>query len=222
MKTILIVGDSFCAWRSGWPEQLATMLNLKLTGTGIGGTNWWATKTYLKNNPTIVNDAEIIVFVHSFPDRLFVDNPIAPTYDWAYGGPPTTEDGQAKYLYFKYIFNGDFHNWATEQWFKEIRDTLSHKRMCHLHVSTRMHHAISILPGLQFTTPLMGISLNETAALDLRHPLTADTRANHLSDYNNTELARQIAAALSSTTLPQLEFDVSKFQLSTTKWFSQI
>lgn len=220
MRSILIVGDSFCAKREAWPKQLAASLGLKCTGAGFGGMNWWAVKNYLKTVPNLINEAEFVVFVHSYPSRMFNLRLLAPDYDFT-SASPLSEEENAKYLYYKYVFDNNFHLWATEQWFKEVASTLSHKNLCHLHVTTTMNHATHLLPGLHVSTPLMAISQNETNHSKLLVG-AEDTRANHLSIANNLALARQLSSALRDYSHKTIELDVSKFEQVTDVWFKNV
>lgn len=217
LNNLIVVGDSFCANPTGWPQQLATLLNLKLISFGQGGQPWWKVKKFLDSLPSAdVDQAEYLVFVHTNADRI-------PTSDRRLGlidhsKEATTELEKAIQLYFKYIHDPSFSVWAQQQWFAEINQRWGNKKICHLHSFPWSINHSKILSGLNVTTNLCSISLNELG-LD-KFELYGDDRLNHLNKHNNQTLANQLFELLTDYKQQKVNLNTDLFDLKTTRWFN--
>ena len=220
MKNIIVVGDSFCTYYgiTSWPYTLAKELNLNLICHGVAGQPWWNARNFLKNlSQDVIDATEIIVFAHTFAERL-------PTLNEHIGRinhhkPPELEIETAIQLYYKYIHEHDFLTWAQEQWFLEITRTWGHKKLCHLHCFPWSVPASKNLTGLNVTTNLTAISLNELGSTEFN--LFDDGRSNHLSTSNNKQLGLQLADQFKNYGNKNVELDITKFEQLTTVWLDK-
>lgn len=211
-----MVGDSFCSSMSGWPELLAQRLNLTLINHGQGGQSWWNVRNFLNNidEETLLN-TEVMVFVHTNAGRIPTDNLQIGLID--HSARPTTEIAKAIQLHYKYIHNLEFLNWAQKQWFLEINQRWSCKKIVHLHsFPWSIDHGKHLI-GLNVQPNLCSISLNELGTD--KFELFNDLRANHLNDHNNNELACQLAVLIQNYTRQTVNLNTDAFDLKITQWF---
>ncbi len=215
-QKILIVGDSFCASPGGWPSRLASALNLLLISHGCGGQSWWDAREFIESlSPSVIESTEVMVFVHTNSDRI-------PTHNTQIGlinhsQTPKTQIEEAVQLYYKYIHEPKFLNWAQQQWFLEINQRWSTKKIVHLHSFPWSINNGELLLGLNITTNLCSISLNELGATDFI--LFNDPRANHLNEYNNIVLSQQLTNLIQNYKKQKIGLNTNLFDLKTNHWF---
>jgi hypothetical protein len=215
MKNLIVVGDSYCACSDGWPKTLATELNLNLICYGGGGQPWWNARNYItKLAPEAIDNAEFIVFAHTNAERVPTLNEKIGCID--HSKKPESEIETAIHLYYKYIHEQEFITWAHQQWFKEITERWGHKKMCHLHCFPWSLSYSDLLKGLNITTNLSALSLNEVGATHFR--LVKDQRCNHFNPYNNNQLGLQLSEHLKNYDIKSVELDVAKFDQATSYW----
>lgn len=218
MKNIIVVGDSFASRPEGWPRVLANELNLNLICYGECGQPWWNVRNYItKLAPKIIENAEFIVFAHTNAERLPTLNKKIGMID--HFKKPESEIETAIHLYYKYIHEQEFITWAQEQWFQEIARTWGHKKLCHLHCFPWSLDFSKILPGINITTNLSALSLNEKGSTTF--DLFTDSRKNHFNEHNNNQLGLQIVEQLRNYNNKSVELDISKFDQATTFWFDR-
>ena len=217
LKNIIVVGDSFCASSAGWPSMLAQRLDLTLINHGQGGQPWWNTRNFLNNiNELTLTNTDVIVFAHTNAGRIPTGNTQLGLIDHSIA--PKTEMDNAIQLYYKYIHEPEFLNWAQQQWFLEINQRWGYKKIVHLHSFPWSTEYGKLLLGLNIVTNLCSISLNELGVDKLE--LFNDKRANHLNDHNNSELACQLSTLIVNYTQQTVQLDTGAFKLKTTRWFS--
>lgn len=219
MKNIIVVGDSFCSTASEWPQYLADLLDKNLLcHTKGAGQSWWDARNWITYvHPDHMQATDVIVFAHTNAERMPTDDCELGIID--HSAKPTNEKERAVSLYYKYIFHVPFMHWAQQAWFKEITEVYGHKQLVHLHCfpwSNKYSHSLS---GLNITTNLSAISLNELGAKEMT--LYNDHRANHLNNYNNRELARQLADLISTGATGDHALDTTKFEQVTLDWFTR-
>lgn len=213
---LIVVGDSFCASANAWPAELARLLNLTLISHGQGGQSWWNARKFINSlNTQIIEQTDVIVFVHTNADRI-------PTHNENIGlinhsAQPVNEIDHAVALYFKYIHDPEFLNWAQRSWFLEINQRWGNKKIVHLHSFPWTIPNSDLLTGLNVTTNLCSISLNELGAERLE--LFADNRSNHLNAHNNSQLAQQLANLIQNYKQQEVSLNTDLFDLTTTRWF---
>ena len=218
MKNLIVVGDSFCSYSEGWPRTLATELNLNLICHGGGGQPWWNARNFITQLPQdTIDNAEYLVFAHTTFNRIPTLNEELGKID--YRKKAITEIEKAKELYFKYIYEQEFLTWAQEQWFEEISRTWTDKKLCHLHCFPWSVEISKSLLGINVTTNLTALSLNELGTTEFN--LFNDSRSNHFNDHNNIQLGFQIAEQLKNYSNRTVELDVSKFDQLTDYWLKR-
>jgi hypothetical protein len=217
MKNIIVVGDSFCASAGGWPNILAQRLNLTLINHGQGGQPWWNIRNFLNtiDEETFTN-CDAMVFVHTNAGRIPTSNSQIGLVN--HSAEPKTEIDKAIQLYYKYIHEPEFLNWAQQQWFLEINQRWAHKKIVHLHSFPWSLDYGKSLPGIKISTNLCSISLNELGAY--KFELFNDKRPNHLNDRNNNELACQLSNLIQNYIQQTVQLDTDAFDLKITRWFS--
>jgi hypothetical protein len=216
VKNLIVAGDSFCSDIHGWPGQLANYLGLEAICHGIGGQSWWNARQFLDSlDQSVWDNTEVVVIVHTNADRIPTHNIEIGRID--HSAVPTVEIDQAVKLYYKYIHDPKFLIWAQRQWFFEINYRWSNKKLVHLHSFPWTLPYADDLAGLNVTTNLCSISLNELAAE--KFSLFNDLRKNHLNHINNTVLAQQLHALILDYKQQKISLNNTLFDLKTHKWF---
>jgi hypothetical protein len=215
-RNIIVVGDSFCSSAQHWPQQLADLLDLNLICYTEGaGQSWWAARHWLQYvHPAHWDNTVAMVFAHTNAERIPTDNPLIGQID--HSAQPTTELATAIQLYHRHIFDLGYAQWAQAAWFQEISQRWGHLKLVHLHSFPwsldQQHH----LSGINITTPLVAVSLNELGAT--KFELFADTRPNHLNAHNNQALAQELARIIQLDQLGNHALDLTDFEQKTQKW----
>lgn len=217
MKNLIVLGDSFCSNSMFWPSYLANALERNLICyTNGAGQSWWDARHWLEHlDENLLDDCDIMVFAHTNADRIPSTNRELGLIN--HSVPPTTEIEKSIHLYYKYIHNQNFLHWAQQQWFREISRTYGQKYLVHLHcfpwTLEYRHH----LQGLNITTNLTALSLNEIGSKEFA--LYSDDRPNHLNEYNNEVLAIQLSDLIKKRIVGDHELDHQRFQQKTLDWF---
>jgi hypothetical protein len=149
---ILIIGDSFCASRhesDNWPKYLTDKLtgsDVIPRGQGYGGCSWWSTRNrLLKELDQKV--PKILIMCHTEPNRIPSDYDFGINFKsveidniWIanekYRNHYSKDIKDAANMYYEYLHFFDFHHWAQEQWFLELDEILSEKKISiviHIH-----------------------------------------------------------------------------------------
>lgn len=240
MAAIAFVGDSFCAsysledWTSRgcpvnqWGTREASYLdivtqtnNFTLYPYGFGGKSWWYSRQRfvedLQRIPQEIfeDQLEVIVFCHTNSGRI----------NNAWNRELSNSDTTAPEIqhYYRNIFDGDFNDWAQQQWFEEIAERWNHIKTIHFHCFTDSVKWSDLLPGVVYTTPLVHISIGELQGTDkeISEYLRTDKRNNHLNSHNNKVLADFILGAIYDYQPGQYEIDMNNFDVvnpNASKW----
>ena len=215
MKNLIVVGDSFCAGQ-GWPQLLANYLNLNLIVAGFSGQHWWSYRHFLTQ--TLKEDdfknTDFVVFCHTFSERIpNLNSELASVTPLK---KPRTELEQAVALYYKYIENAPYAEWAQEKWFEEINQRYSKNvKTVHLHVTHATWEIRNLLGGMQVYPSLTSLSIDELGVEN--HILYDDTRNNHFSRKNNTILAQQLAELMKDFAVTDKKLRIDDFELKSKK-----
>lgn len=214
---LVVVGDSFCASKSLWPRIVSNLVDMNLICYGAPGQHWWSAREFIRNlSPSEIDNTECMILIHTFGQRMPVENRNLSMHN-IYNLDDSNEEQLAIKLYYKYISNSKFMDWAQQSWFKEIAQSWPHVKIINLHSFPWSIPHQDLLPGMKITPCLASISLNELGSDD--NKLIDDDRPNHFNRYNNTELAMQLANKINNYREGAAELDTSKFQMKTTKWF---
>lgn len=231
MAAIAFVGDSFCATyhytrrethdkpvhenKTESPTYLdivAERHNMQLYCYGYGGKSWWFSRCHfleeLHKIPSefFADQLEVIVFCHTDPSR-FNNSWNIPLDNSDY------EDADLQY-YYRHLFDEPFHEWAQQQWFREIASMWGSIKTVHFHCFRNTVQWSHLLPGVVVTTPLVQISAGELEGsrreIDLQ--MRKDTRANHLSQRNNEVLGEWLAQAIADYRPGHYELPLAQFE----------
>lgn len=218
---IVFVGDSFCSdYRVSndeknlkrkyqkyhpesisWLNEVGDRLNSKISSHGYAGMGWWYSwYKFLGEWQYKLDQIDAIVFCHTDSARLH--NSWNDDLKQVIVGPnPDTEIDQANKLYYKYIHDRQFHQFAQEQYAKLIKETLIQKKTLHLACFGLSDLILNSLPGMVFTTPLQyiavgGIRGTEEQIMTQLIEHEKNHLCNHFTPHNNRELGRLIANAI--------------------------
>lgn len=219
MNNLIVVGDSYCSNAQQWPGLLANSLNRNLVCyTDGAGQSWWTAKMWLHSlEKEIVDNCDVIVFAHTNADRIPTSNSMIGHIN--HRAPATTEQEKSIQLYYKYIHDPLFLRWAQQQWFQEISTMYGQKYLVHLHCFPWTLGDRHLLSGLNLTTNLTALSLNELGATEFG--LYDDHRPNHFSEHNNAVLAMQLTDLIQRQATGDHQLDHTKFQQKTLDWLTK-
>lgn len=219
MNNIIIVGDSFCSSPEGWPKMLADMLELNLINFGDAGAHWWTQLHFL--NTEISHDdkknTDVIIFCHTEMNRIPSRNNDVTKVNRMNKKFSGDDIDQAVNLYYKYISDWKFLNWAQDKWFEEISNTWATiPKVIHLHSFPWTLDKIHMLKGMNVSPSLAALCLNEVdAKLSSDIPITT---LNHFNDNNNYVLSKEIKRLIDNYKETVVELDISKFDQKTDRW----
>lgn len=233
MGNLLIIGDSFCMDKEYWPKDLHPRL-LTMCGdlrvSSAPGRGWWAIRHNLlqikNNSPDWFAQLKTLVIIHTFTHRLLSGNDGVEQ-----GVPESTRSWNlfknfdspemAYSLYYKYIYDYEFHHWAQIKWLDELADIL---QSCpdiltvHLFADAETHDLVkhsrlsSNSNTLIVPTPLMDIVRLQWPA-DEQFVMQNDGATcgfrNHLSTHNNKILAEQLYEIIN---FERADFDLARFK----------
>jgi len=220
MKNLLIIGDSFCLHRgkkfpTSWITLLEKSTGCKVYGQGLDGRGWWQQKRWYENAiAQLPNPKETaVVWVHTSPHRLPCDNDakvsirvldIEDHTDPKQHNPHGKLFNLAKEFYQSPLYVEEFYTWAIVAWWKQLAiDLLPYKKVVHLFGF--YEYGVTDADRLNLLTtnsvvvnkpPLLSLCIADS---DIH--ARKDTRINHFSDHNNTQLANFIKETLENTPL---------------------
>lgn len=238
MKSIIYIGDSYCAsfrfqyhMQSEAIGQVHTHLNdvshlnlaadalgLKLYSFGFAGRSWFYSRNryyraldHIKN---LFTAAEAVVFVHTDAYRCpSIDDNVAVGLGFGFADPGAEHLVEPYQQWQKYLMDPMFMVWAQEQWFREINTLFADKKLIHFTGHNDSHVNYSILNGMFYTTPLVHLSIGELKGTDSQviEQLANDTRYNHFNDHNNRALADVVVESVRNYSPGKYQIDKSKF-----------
>jgi hypothetical protein len=221
-NNFVVVGDSFCqhvddhGWT--WLTVLADKLDLRLISRGYAGGSFWELREFLADN--VNADTDYIIITHTDISRL-------PSAEWhfqfenlskAESAELARSVANAKQQYYKYIFETRYHEWAVQQWFKELSETYKDYKVINLHCFPKTWNLRHLLSGMNVGPCLAALSLNEIGATD-QIVLGNDTnRYNHFNPVNNRVLGEQLYELMTNYKEGDVLLDTSAFEQKTTRW----
>lgn len=187
MKNLLVVGDSFCHYRSqpqDWPVHLSSLLGRNLIGFGLPGVAWWWTKSYLNKiaKSKAFAAADIVVMCHTDPYRM-----IGSRRQVNFGNPDIPS--KVSEVYHKYIANEPFLEWAYQHWFQEVNMLMSDKKTLHIQNFPSSRFCFADLQGLRLNWPTLFEHSMQDLGTDVIDGFLYDQRRNHFSVQGNLALA---------------------------------
>lgn len=232
MSAIAFVGDSFCAsYRAqdivehGWPplqhgtnestylDIVAKTNRYTLYPYGFGGKSWWYSRQRfiddLQRIPKEIfaDQLEVIVFCHTNSGRI--------NNAWNRELSNTDTTPPEMQYYYRNVFDGDFHDWAQQQWFKEIAERWGHLKTIHFHCFPESVKWSDLLPGVVYTTPLIHISMGELQGTEkeIDQAIKIDKRYNHFNSHNNQAMAECILSTIYNYTPEHRKINLDNFNI---------
>lgn len=203
-EDILIIGDSFCEYRSEeshWPYLLACMLTGKYNvtqparGRGFPGASWWS---YRKELVRQLNKmpVKVLIIAHTDTNRIPHDDDLPLN---SYSVKETTLDKEgveekirtAGRLYYNELHSFEYAHWAQLQWFIELEKLIEeHKIEKVLHLpafANSIPENYKIKHGIIFDQLLYSLADHQgsTRLVPISVPIY-----NHFSDEKNKKLAK--------------------------------
>lgn len=203
-EDILIIGDSFCEYRteeSHWPYKLACLLTEKsnvtqpVRGRGFPGASWWSYRKELfrqLRNRTV----QVLVIAHTDPNRIPNDDDLALNL---YSVRYNTDDNEgvgtnirkAGKAYYDHLHSFEYALWAQQQWFIELdRLVEEYKIEKVLHLTcfkNSLPENYKIKHGMIFDQLLFDLA--DHRGVERFVPLSVPIY-NHFSDEKNKNLAK--------------------------------
>lgn len=145
MKSIFVIGDSFCFHRTqhdDWPVVLANRINAKLIGDGYRGQHWWFIREqFLKMLRGIkFEDIELFVFCHTDPHRIVGTE---KTIEYTESDMPLVK------TYLTNLENKSYNNWCCEKWFEECNKIFDNQKVIHIQNFPTTKSYFGILNGVK-------------------------------------------------------------------------
>jgi len=216
LNNILIVGDSFCEIKKGWPDLLGNKFShAKVSSYGYPAAGWWAIRKHFLDIQKQIKPEEIdlLIYVHTFKARPFtVEESIRGTspvlLPSEYSNNDFAEPVLAISLYYKYLFDPNFADWAEQQWFEEYKKIAKlFPRVMNLFLSTQM--ISPDLPGINVLTGLKELAMKQHNSEKVFQTDKTFGYQNHFSTENNQILADQLYEILTGH---KTDFDIVKFK----------
>jgi hypothetical protein len=235
---LLIIGDSFCQDEHHWPSYLRSKIsypqnvlprNAMRVHTFPGG-GWWPIQQQIYANQVgdtdWFNQIKLLIIIHPFTTRVFCTNAtvhrssaVELPLNWS--ANDFNEATIAHSLYYKYIYNENFHTWAQIKWFDELDQFLTarpHITSIHLFDDKETLDLLSrstLNAGdnrLFIPTTLIELvtkQLPSGKSLDFMSNDSEHGFYNHFTPYNNIVFADQLYKIIN---FEQADFDLTQFK----------
>ena len=234
---LLIIGDSFCQDEHHWPSYLRSKISYPpnvvprdawRVYTFPGG-GWWPIQQQICANQigdtAWFGQIKLLIIIHPFTSRVFSTDPqirkspaVELPLNWS--ANDFDEATIAHSLYYKYIYNENFHTWAQLKWFDELDQLLvAHPQMLSIHLFDHKDtlsslHRSKLASGTnrQFVnTTLMEIARSQYKFDNMSFMANDDALGfyNHLTPYNNIVFADQLYKIIN---FELSDFDLTQFK----------
>ena len=199
-KNLLVLGDSFCANRTrstDWPVIVQNSLLINLRGQGFPGASWWSVRnSFLQNINLLPN---IAIFCHTEPNRIPHNEDWGLNYSSAELGkiyisdredqPMSEEFSVACKLYYKHLWDREYHNWAMTRWLCELDElTKDIKIVLHFFIDDDIHRHHKFQNGVSFSDPLRNYAFEDGPGITNHYDIAtnqrfADVILEHIHNY---------------------------------------
>jgi len=212
-KKIIYIGDSFCAHPGTIPGTHQYVVKQAFPDHdvivhGYGGASWFYSRyRMLKESghffaPENRKNITAIIFFHTDGNRL--------------NKQELVQFHEIPRSLIMQCFDEAFQKWAQTAWYNEIAKEYSDIPTIHFHNFYNSLDLADLLPGMQFTTPLMSISIGELIGTDeevMAKLNKNETRNNHFGSYNNTILGEFIVNAIKNYQTGKFPINLSRFEI---------
>jgi hypothetical protein len=235
---LLIIGDSFCQDKHHWPDYLRSHFTYPLNVNkramtrvaAFPGGGWWPIRRQItatrQGDPDWYKQLKLLIIIHPFKDRVFCEDqrahqssPVQLPLNWS--AKDFDEATIAHSLYYKYLYDENFHIWAQVSWFNELAELLlENPQLSSIHLfadkDTQQLMARSKLSGIGnarcVPTTLMDVAHSQYSSSDNIKFMSNDGDHgfyNHLTPYNNIVFADQLYQIINSE---RDDFDLTQFK----------
>ena len=234
---LLIIGDSFCQAEHHWPSYLRAKIsypqhvvprNATRVHTFPGG-GWWPIQQEiyrtLTGDTAWFDQIKLLIIIHPFTSRVFstdtqIHRSCAVELPMTWSANDFDEATIAHSLYYKYIYNKNFHDWAQLKWFDELGQLLAaHPQIMSIHLFDHKE-TLSLLPRSKLAaganrrfinTTLMDIACSQYKSHNIASMSNDDALGfyNHFTPYNNIVFADQLYKIIN---FEQDDFDLTQFK----------
>jgi hypothetical protein len=217
---VLIIGDSFCQHRRGWPNQLLNKLQYQQDRVaGLPGAGWWPIRETLLDcmaDREFFQNVKLLIYVHTSKDRRFTRNPDmfavrAQKITGDFLNKELDERALATSLYFKHMYDAQFHDWAQMQWFAEYQNLVKHIPTV-VNLFFHGHSPEFVVPGICVKTGLLDLAMQQHDSFDLLCTDATRGYLNHFLPENNEIFADQLYKIICGQAV---DFDKSLFKKET-------
>lgn len=224
---ILIAGDSFCGDWQYWPQFLREkffpkeLFPQRSLIIACPGGSWWDIRSVMlrdmQSNAQWYTYLQWLIYIHpssvrpiaadqKLTQEIMVELPSKYTSD------TFSEIKLCKSLYYKYVYNQNFHQWAMSKWCLELNSLFAAANVIHLFADNNdIAFASNMLQGIKTTVSLTDISMTQYASSPSAEFIAQDRQHglyNHLTETNNVLLAQQLYRIM---TLQARDLDLSQF-----------
>jgi hypothetical protein len=192
---------------------------------GFAGKGWWYSRhhmtSHLDRNPQDRSRLKAVVCMHTDWGRMLIShdtNDLMVRHDDLAVRPSDPDVVKARKFYYTHLWDGNFHQWAMIQWFRELSAMFPGIPVIHFHCFTETQQIQHYLGDdcVIYTTPLVQISVGERTGTDdeIRSAISVDEkRYNHFGAENNLALAKTIINDIEDYRPGVQEIDLSGFQI---------
>jgi len=213
---ILILGDSFCQNKEGWPDMLCEKFSYNIAITqGTPGVGWWAIRSNLlqcQQQSDFFLDTKLLIFIHTQKSRLFKQdlslfNILPQELPLSYSNNSIDEKTLSVSLYYKYIHEVLFADWAEQQWFREFKEICKPIPLI-VNLFFETQKILPTLPGICVPTGLLDLNKAQ-----YRQPTSMAFDGlkgyiNHFTPENNKIFANQLYNIICGKSI---DFDITEF-----------
>jgi hypothetical protein len=234
---LLIIGDSFCQAEHHWPSYLRAKISYPQHVVprnawrvhAFPGGGWWPIQQQIYSSQIgdtdWFNQIKLLIIIHPFTSRVFsTDHEIRRScavelpVNWS--ANDFDEATIAHSLYYKYIYQENFHAWAQLKWFDELDQLLTTRpQIMSIHLFDHKE-TLSLLPRSKLAAGANRLFVNTTLMDIVRSQYTSHNIAsmanddalgfyNHFTPYNNIVFADQLYKIIN---FEQSDFDLTQFK----------
>lgn len=202
-KDLVIVGDSFCGHRTHkdhWPKMVSDKLvgenpfDPPPRGEGYPGASWWSTRNRLIKELRI-EPPKVLIITHTEPHRLpnkddwgvnFRSAELGQIHrSGSFDKPMPLKFKEACQLYYTQLWMAEYHEWAIQQWFKELDDLIKDvEYVLHFYAFEGEYNNYIFKKGVTFADPLINYQVKRKM-FSLKEPVNA----NHFDVETNRRFA---------------------------------
>jgi hypothetical protein len=193
------------------------------------GGGWWPIQQQILANqhgdPGWFNQIKLLIIIHPFTSRVFstdaqIQRSCAVELPLKWSANDFDEATIAHSLYYKYIYNENFHTWAQLKWFDDLDQLLTaYPQIMSIHLfdhteTLNLLRRSKLASGTNrrfMNTTLMDIACSQYKSHNIDFMANDGEHGfyNHLTPYNNIVFADQLYKIIN---FKQSDFDLTEFK----------